>query len=247
MRGQKFVLFAIVLAGAPMWVLSDEAKNEFGVGLSWLSVEGDDSGFPLDGDLDGPRVFFQHETQGGYTIDAWYASEDGEFTLTTGDETDYESSTFEVAVGKWFCVSDCALRVRPYVGINKFSSENELVAFGSTINVNQDRLKLPVGVEVSRSFDQWELSADLELGYKFDENQDIPALGVDQDLKVNGPPDLLLRGVTISLVTFLSKRRLVSRMMTLTKKVAHARHQKKYHGRLFQLGDHFRKSKNWAL
>ena len=47
------------------------------------------------------------------------------------------------------CVSDCALRVRPYVGINKFSSENELVAFGSTINVNQDRLKLPVGVEVS--------------------------------------------------------------------------------------------------
>ena len=181
MRGLNFILFAIVLAGAPMWVLADEAKNEFGVGLSWLSVEGDDSGFPLDGDLDGPRVFFQHETQGGYTIDAWYASEDGEFTLTTGDETDYESSTFEVAVGKWFCVSDCALRVRPYIGINKFSSENELVAFGSTINVNQDRLKLPVGLEVSRSFGQWELSADLELGYKFDENQDIPALGVDQD------------------------------------------------------------------
>ena len=64
MRGQKFVLFAIVLAGAPMWVLSDEAKNEFGVGLSWLSVEGDDSGFPLDGDLDGPRVFFSMKPKG---------------------------------------------------------------------------------------------------------------------------------------------------------------------------------------
>lgn len=172
---------ALILIAVPVLANSDSAKNEFGVGLSWISVDGEDSGFPLDGDLDGPRIFFQHETQGGYTIDAWYASEDGEFTLTTGDETDYESSTFEVAVGKWFCVSDCALRIRPYVGINKFSSENELVAFGSTINVNQDRLKLPVGVEVSRSFDQWEFSADLELGYKFDENQDIPALGVDQD------------------------------------------------------------------
>ena len=98
----KILLAATILSVALMWALYDEAKNEFGVGLSWLSVEGDDSGFPLDGDLDGPRVFFQHETQGGYTIDAWYASEDGEFTLTTGDETDYESSTFEVAVGKWF-------------------------------------------------------------------------------------------------------------------------------------------------
>ena len=49
------------------------------------------------------------------------------------------------------------------------------------MRANQDRLKLPVGVGVSRSFDQWELSADLELGYKFDENQDIPALGVDQE------------------------------------------------------------------
>ena len=172
---------AFILIAGPVLAHPDTAKNEFGVGLSWISVDGEDSGFPLDGDLDGPRIFFQHETQGGYTIDAWYASEDGEFTLTTADETDYESSTFEVAVGKWFCVSDCALRIRPYVGINKFSSENELVAFGSTINVNQDRLKLPVGVEVSRSFDQWEFSADLELGYKFDENQDIPALGVDQD------------------------------------------------------------------
>ena len=32
MRGLNFILFAIVLAGAPMWVLADEAKNEFGVG-----------------------------------------------------------------------------------------------------------------------------------------------------------------------------------------------------------------------
>ena len=97
---------------AKICIVCDRLVLSGGVGLSW-SVERR----PLDGDLDGPRVFFQHETQGSYTIDAWYASEDGEFTLTTGDETDYESSTFEVAVGEvvlcWNCLVDhspeCAL------------------------------------------------------------------------------------------------------------------------------------------
>ena len=84
-------------------------------------------------------------------------------------------------MGKWFCIDDCSLKLRPYVGLNKFSSDNELVAFGSAISVSQDRLKLPVGAEISRTIEQWELSVDLEPGYAFDENQETPALGVDQD------------------------------------------------------------------
>jgi hypothetical protein len=47
--------------------------------------------------------------------------------------------------------------------------------------VDQDRTKIPLGTEVIFSRGTIEFGADLQLGYKFEENQKIPALSVDQD------------------------------------------------------------------
>lgn len=115
-------------------------------------------------------------------FDARLTLGDGDFTLTTGEKTDYESRTIDLRVGKQFCRTDsCGAIIKPYVGINRFSSENRLTAFATPVEVDQERTKIPLGVEFTFSAASIEFGADLQVGYKFDESQKIPALGVDQD------------------------------------------------------------------
>jgi hypothetical protein len=85
-------------------------------------------------------------------------------------------------IGWSFCLSEsCSLKIQPYLGYNRFSSENEFTAFGTPVKVDQERTKIPLGAEVSLSFGRNEIGVDLQMGYKSDENQDISVLGIDQD------------------------------------------------------------------
>lgn len=173
------VLFAVIFVAPAQ---SKSLKHEAGVGYASVEVDGQDSGFPLDGSTDGIALHYGVVSDSGLVFDARLTLGDGDFTLTTGEKTDYESRTIDLRVGKSFCLSEsCATRIKPYAGINRFSSENRLTAFATQVEVDQDRTKIPLGTEVIFSRGTIEFGADLQLGYKFEENQKIPALSVDQD------------------------------------------------------------------
>lgn len=163
-------------------VLAEDMKHELSIGYASAGVDGQDSGFPLDGSIDGAAFYYGLTLESGLVFDARLTLGDGDFTLTTGEKTDYESRTIDLRVGKQFCRTDsCGAIIKPYVGINRFSSENRLTAFATPVEVDQERTKIPLGVEFTFSAASIEFGADLQVGYKFDESQKIPALGVDQD------------------------------------------------------------------
>ena len=175
------VIFALANALGTA-VYAEGMQHEIGIGFGITDVEGQDSGFPLDGEIDNPTIFYGLDVGNGLTFDARFGVGDGEFKLTTGEKTDYESTTIALRLGWSFCWSEsCALKIKPYFGYNRFSSENKLTAFGTAVKVDQERTKIPVGAEISLTQGRNEFGVDFQMGYKLDENQDIAALGVDQD------------------------------------------------------------------
>ena len=163
-------------------VYAQEMKQEIGIGVAIADVDGQDSGFPLDGDIDVPTLYYGLGLSSGLTFDVRIDVGDGEFKLSTGEKTDYEYTSIDIRIGRIFCLSEsCHLKIRPYVGYNRFSSENELLAFGTSIEVDQKRTKIPLGANFSITFGKNEIGLDLQTGYKSDESQDISVLGIDQD------------------------------------------------------------------
>jgi hypothetical protein len=186
------VIFALVnVLGTAVY--AEGMKHEIGVGIGLTDVEGQDSGFPLDGEIDTPTIYYGLDVGNGLIFDARFGFGDGEFKLTTGEKTDYESTTIDLRLGWSFCWSEsCSLKVQPYLGYNRFSSENKLTAFGTAVKVDQERTKIPVGAEISLTLGRNEFGVDLQMGYKSDENQDIAVLGVDQDADSEWSPGVEL-------------------------------------------------------
>ncbi|MAV49514.1 MAG: hypothetical protein CME93_00990 [Hyphomonadaceae bacterium] len=186
----RHTIALFVLTGAfAMTAHSEGMTHEIGVGLATSDVGGQDSGFALDGDIYTPTFYYGLSLPSGLAFDARLGLGDGEFTLTTGEKTDYESTRLDLRVGKSYCLSEaCDWKIEPYLGFNSFSSENKLTAFGTAVEVDQDRRKIPLGAEVSFAAGANEFGIDIQLGYKFDESQKIAALAVDQDAKNDWTP-----------------------------------------------------------
>ena len=186
----RHTIALLVLGGAfALTAHSEDMTHEIGIGLAMSDVGGQDRGFDLDGSIDAPTFYYGLSFASGLAFDARLGLGDGEFTLTTGEKTDYESTTLDLRLGKSFCMSEaCDWKIEPYIGFNSFSSENKLTAFGTAVEVDQDRSKIPLGAEISLTTGANEIGIDVQLGYKFDESQKIAALAVDQDAKNDWTP-----------------------------------------------------------
>ncbi|MBT3624789.1 MAG: hypothetical protein HN738_06005 [Gammaproteobacteria bacterium] len=77
------VIFALANALGTA-VYAEGMQHEIGIGFGITDVEGQDSGFPLDGEIDNPTIFYGLDVGNGLTFDARFGVGDGEFKLTTG-------------------------------------------------------------------------------------------------------------------------------------------------------------------
>ena len=77
------VIFALVNVLGSV-VYAESMQHEIGVGFGITDVEGQDSGFPLDGEIDIPTIYYGLDVGNGLTFDARFGFGDGEFKLTTG-------------------------------------------------------------------------------------------------------------------------------------------------------------------
>ena len=161
--------------------LNAVAESELAFNFGSFSVDGQDSGFALDGDLDSYALNYRLGITDTVALKFGYEEREGEFTLTTGELTDYDATEIELLVSYKFCASDgCTLAVEPYAGYRRFEGDNALTAFGASINVAQERDEIPVGVIVTYTMGGLEYGIDVGVGRKISDKQIIPALGVDQ-------------------------------------------------------------------
>lgn len=161
-------------------------SSELSIHSGFFDGEGEDSGFSLDGDLDSVEVSLKFDLTENMFIKVALQDRDGEFTLTTGEQTDYEATEMEMLLGYSFCLSSsCGSKLSPYVGYRTFEAENKLTAFGASILVEQDRDIVPIGVIYQARSGAFEYGLDVSLGRKISDDQTIGALGVDQSSEDN--------------------------------------------------------------
>jgi len=162
------------------------ADSEISVNVGSFSVDGQDSGFALDGDLDSFALNYRLGLTDALSLQFGYEERDGEFMLTTGEQTEYDATEVELLLSYKICASDtCGLAFEPYAGYRRFEGDNALNAFGVAVNVAQERDEIPLGVVVSYTSGALEYGVDLGVGRKISDKQLIPALGVNQSSNKN--------------------------------------------------------------
>jgi opacity protein-like surface antigen len=173
----KKVVGALILTAS----FSTVADSEIAVSFGSFSVDGQDSGFALDGDLDSFAVNYRLGLTDAFALQFGYEERDGDFTLTTGEQTDYEATEVELLFSYKICATEgCTLAFEPYAGYRRFEGDNALTAFGVSVNVAQERDEIPFGVVVGYTSGALEYGIDLGMGRKISDKQVIPALGVNQ-------------------------------------------------------------------
>ena len=165
-----------------------ESRTEVILNLGILNGGGSDGDFPLDGDLDSWEIVGKHHFSNHLMVELGYQSRNGEYTLTDGQDTDYDADELKLKIGYQLCdAEDCLVEITPYTGYIRFDAENDLNAFGVDISVDQEVTKVPLGIEVWGYSGAWSYGADLSMAYKSKDEQKIDALAVDQKARATGP------------------------------------------------------------
>ena len=163
-----------------------ESRTEVMLNLGILNGGGSDGDFPLDGDLDSWEIVGKHHFSNHLMVELGYQSRNGEYTLTDGQDTDYDADELKLKIGYQLCdAEDCLVEITPYTGYIRFDAENDLNAFGVDISVDQEVTKVPLGIEVWGYSGAWSYGADLSMAYKSKDEQKIDVLAVDQESESN--------------------------------------------------------------
>ena len=163
-----------------------DSESELILSVGAVNGGGSEEAFPLDGDLDSLQLSFRHQFANDLMFEIGYQSRDGEYTLTDGQETDYDSDELKLKLGYRLCdQSECGMEITPYTGYIKFDAENDLNAFGVDISVDQEVTKIPVGIEVWAHKNDWSYGADISMSLKSKDEQKIDVLGIDQESESN--------------------------------------------------------------
>ena len=79
-----------------------ESKTEVMLNLGVINGGGSDGEFPLDGDLDSWEIVGKHHFNNHLMVELGYQSRNGEYTLTDGQDTDYDADELKLKIGYQF-------------------------------------------------------------------------------------------------------------------------------------------------
>ena len=96
----RYLLF-ILLSLIPLTSIS-ESKTELRLNLGLINGGGSDGEFPLDGDLDSWEIVGRHYFSNHLMVELGYQLRNGEYTLTDGQDTDYDADEFKLKIGYQF-------------------------------------------------------------------------------------------------------------------------------------------------
>lgn len=181
----SFIATAMCVVGAPTLSQADDHNSDgptIIVGAGKSSVYGGDSGFDIDGDLDEYHIEVESNFTDMLYYNLEYSVSSGTFEQTTGT---YSSFDRELITGKLGVniESMCDWTISPYVGLSYLEADNKFPLGGTNVRSGQDTLYVPFGVKALRHGEDFTAGFEITGLYKFDDDQHVIPLGVNQTSK----------------------------------------------------------------
>lgn len=181
----SFIISALCAVSIAVPLQADDHNSDgptIIVGAGKSSVYGGDSGFDIDGDLDEFHIELESNFTDMLYYNLEYTMSSGTFEQTTGTYSSFDRELITGKIGVNI-ESMCDWTISPYVGLSYLEADNKFPLGGANVRSGQDTLYVPFGVKALRHGNDYTAGLEVTGLYKFDDDQHVIPLGVNQSSK----------------------------------------------------------------